>query len=171
MKILAVAALPLLLLACQSEKTIETAEENETLKNYGPYEVQKSEAIPVSEMLTDFAGKTGEETYTFVGKIDEVCTKMGCWVNVDKGNGETFMVRFKDHFTIPTDTELGSMAYLHGTAYMDTISVDMQKHFMEDGGKSEEEIAQVTEPKYELAFEADGILVESKQKKQRTTQK
>lgn len=126
-------------------------------KSYGPVKVDVKNAITVEAMLADFEGKTGEVEYTFEGTLSQVCSKAGCWVNIDKGNGETFMVRFKDHFTIPTDTETNKKAYLHGVLFRDTISVEMLRHFAEDAGKSQEEIEQITEPKYELGFIADGI--------------
>ncbi len=151
----------LFLFACTtSGEKGNDAHSDTDLKQYGPYEVKKDEAVSVEEMLKDFTSKTGEQEYTFVGEIEEVCSKMGCWLSVDQGNGESFMVRFKDHFTIPTDTRLGSVAYMHGVAHWDTISVEDQRHYLEDAGKSEEEMNKITEAKYELGFEADGILVE-----------
>ena len=135
-----------------------TKEKKEKLgKSYGPEKVDVKEAITVEEMLADFDGKTERTEYTIDAELVEVCSKAGCWVNIDKGNGDTFMVRFKDHFTIPPATEPGTEAYIHGYAYMDTISVEMLRHFAEDAGKSEEEIMSITEPEYELNFEADGI--------------
>lgn len=128
-------------------------------KNYGPVTVDSSKAVSVEEMLSKMNESKEATEFTFEGNLTEVCSKAGCWVNIDKGDGETFMVRFKDHFTIPTDTKVGSHAYFHGTAYWDTIPVDMLQHFAEDAGKSEEEIAEITEPKFELGFEADGILL------------
>ena len=105
-------------------------------KSYGPVQVDVSKAISVEEMLKDFEGKEGEVEYTFEANLSAVCAKAGCWVNIDKGNGETFMVRFKDHFTIPPKTEIGTGAYLHGVAFMDTIPVADLQHFAEDAGKS-----------------------------------
>jgi hypothetical protein len=35
----------------------------------------------------------------------------------------------------------------------------MLKHYAEDAGKSEEEIAQITEPSYDLGFTADGVII------------
>lgn len=128
-------------------------------KNYGPAKVDTSKAVTVDEMLKAFEGKTEETEFTFVAPIEEVCSKAGCWINVDKGNGETFMVRFKDHFTIPPKTKIGTEAYIHGVAYWDTIPVDLLQHFAEDAGKSKEEIAKITEPKFELSFEADAIVM------------
>ena len=140
----------------QSEDS-QKAEDEQATESYGPVEVNIDEAISVDEMLKAYEGKTGEMEFTFEGKLTEVCSKAGCWVNIDKGNGETFMVRFKDHFTIPTETDINRIAYLHGVAFWDTVSMDMLQHFAEDAGKSEEEIAAITEPKFELGFIADGI--------------
>lgn len=164
MKQILLAGAVVILAACGSGKT-EKIEKKVEIKAYGPVEVNPDEAISVQEMLTEFNKTKEEQEFTFEGKITEVCTNAGCWVNIDKGNGETFMVRFKDHFTIPIDTKLGSMAFLHGIAYMDTIPVEDLQHYAEDAGKSEEEIAKITEPKYELNFEADGILFRKEETK------
>lgn len=143
--------------SCSSDGKQEEKEEVKVGKNYGPVEVDITKAISVADMLSDFEGKEGEVEYTFEGEITEVCSKAGCWINVDKGNGETFMVRFKDHFTIPVKTKVSTKAYIHGVAYSDTVSVEMLQHFAEDAGKSEAEINAITEPVFELGFEADGI--------------
>ncbi len=140
------------------EKEVEIVEETVELgKSYGEFKVNPEEAISVEEMLTAFNENPEANEFTFEAPLIEVCSKAGCWVNIDKGNGETFMVRFKDHFTIPPATEVGTEAYIHGVAHWDTISVDLLQHFAEDAGKSEEEIASITEPKFEIGFEADGI--------------
>ena len=143
-----------LLVACGEQK-----DENAIVlgKSYGPVKVDTAQAMTVKEMLDTFDGNKGEQEFTLIAPIDEVCSKAGCWINVDKGNGETFMVRFKDHFTIPPKTKIGTQAYLHGKAYMDTISVDLLRHFAEDAGKSKAEIEKITKPQFELGFEADGI--------------
>ena len=154
----------LFLFACgngESKEVVEVEQEEkiELGENYGPVEVDITKAISVEEMISNFEGKEGEHEYTFEGTLTEVCSKAGCWVNIDKGDGETFMVRFKDHFTIPTETAVGTEAFLHGVLYRDTVTVDLLRHFAEDAGKSEKEINAITEPKYELGFEADGIVL------------
>tara|TARA_B100000508_G_scaffold136157_1_gene128786 strand:- start:27878 stop:28465 length:588 start_codon:yes stop_codon:yes gene_type:complete len=122
---------------------------------FGPKEVDTASAISTAELLAQFEGKTEMEA-TFKGEINEVCSKMGCWVNI-KTEDEPFMVRFKDHFTIPTVTEPGTMAYLTGTAIQDTVSVDEQRHYLEDAEAPQEEIDAITEPKYTMTFIAEGI--------------
>lgn len=145
------------MVSCSEKPAEETKEEVGLGESFGPEKVVVEDAISVKEMLADYEGKTEPTEYTFEGNISEVCSKAGCWINVDKGDGETFMVRFKDHFTIPMDTKLGSEAYVHGIAYWDTITVEMLQHFAYDAGKSDEEINKITEPSFELSFEADGI--------------
>lgn len=149
----------MLLVSCGGNESNSDKTENPIKlgKSYGPEKVDTSKAITVGEMLEDFETAGGEKEYTLIGDISEVCSKAGCWINVDKGNGETFMVRFKDHFVIPPKTEVGTKAYIRGVAYMDTVSVELLQHFAEDAGKSQEEIDKITEPKFELGFEADGI--------------
>ncbi|HIP32905.1 MAG TPA: DUF4920 domain-containing protein [Crocinitomicaceae bacterium] len=151
----------LLATSCSSENTEvvvdEVVEVAELGESYGEVKVNIEDAISVEEMLNEMDKGQESKEFTIEADIEEVCSKAGCWVNIDKGNGETFMVRFKDHFTIPPATEIGTGAYLHGSARWDTIPVDLLQHFAEDAGKSEEEIAAITEPKFEIGFEADGI--------------
>ena len=49
--------------------------------------------------------------------------------------------------------------YGQGDLFLDTVTVEMLKHFAEDAGKSEEEIAQITEPSYDMGFTADGVII------------
>ena len=43
---------------------------------------------------------------------------------------------------------------------MDTVTVEMLRHFAEDAGESEKDILKITEPEYVLGFIADGVLIE-----------
>ncbi|MBU2019617.1 MAG: DUF4920 domain-containing protein [Bacteroidetes bacterium] len=152
--IIAIAGL-LMFASCSTSKK---SQDSTNLSSYGPTKVNVAEAMTVKTMLSDFQKNNGQDTwYTFEAPLNQVCAKAGCWVNVDKGNGETFMVRFKDHFTIPTTTPVGTQAIFHGLAYQDTVSVDMLRHFAEDAGESEEEIKKIVNPKITMSFEADGV--------------
>ncbi len=71
------------------------------------------------------------------------------------------MVYMKDHaFFVPKKGMEGKRAIISGYAYNDTVSVDLQKHLLEDANRSQEEIDAVTEEKYELAFSAAGVKIE-----------
>ncbi len=158
-KLLFLSIITLLFVSCSNLKSINDNADKKLGKSYGPVKVDVTEANEVSKMLELFQGKTDPMEFTFIAPINQVCMKAGCWVNIDKGNGETFMVRFKDHFTIPIDTKIGTEAYFHGVAYWDEVSVEMLQHFAEDAGKTPEEIAKITQPEYVMSFEADGIVL------------
>ncbi|UII75116.1 DUF4920 domain-containing protein [Flagellimonas sp. HMM57] len=94
------------------------------------------------------------------GTIVEVCKSKGCWMKVDTGNKEQVFVKFKDYgFFVPTDSENGKVV-MNGVAFVEEVSVDEQRHYAEDAGKSKEEVAKITKPKRTLRFEASGVQIE-----------
>ncbi len=93
------------------------------------------------------------------GKVVEVCQEKGCWMKIEKANGEKVMVRFKDYgFFMPKNIE-GKEVVLDGETVVKEVSVKQQQHYAKDAGKSEEEIKKITKPKKELQFIAKGVLV------------
>lgn len=94
-----------------------------------------------------------------VAKVAEVCQAKGCWMKLDLDNGEQVMVKFKDYgFFMPKDIA-GKEVIINGVAFVNEVPVEEQRHYAEDAGKSDEEIAQITEPKKTYSFEADGVLL------------
>ena len=93
------------------------------------------------------------------GKVKEVCQEKGCWMKVEKDNGETLMVKFKDYGYFMPKNIVGKEVVLDGEAQLKETSVKQLKHYAEDAGKSKEEIAKITEPKKEVIFVAKGVLV------------
>lgn len=90
-------------------------------------------------------------------KVTEVCQAKGCWMKVELPNGESMRVTFKDYgFFMPKDLA-GSSVKMVGIAKIEETDVETLKHFAEDAGKSEEEIAQITEPKMDYKFVASGV--------------
>ena len=97
------------------------------------------------------------------GEVTGVCQMKGCWMTVNVGNGREMMVKFKDYsFFVPKDIS-GQTVVVAGEALMDTVSVEDQRHYAEDAGQSEEEIRAITEPKVQLSFVADGVIVKEKE--------
>lgn len=109
----------------------------------------------MEEQVLDKGTFTGKIT----GKVTEVCLEKGCWMKVDKGNGETMMVRFKDYgFFMPKDI-VGKAVVLEGEAKQKEVSVKQQQHFAQDAGKSKAEIEKIKTVKKETQFTAKGVLV------------
>ena len=94
------------------------------------------------------------------GIITQTCAKKGCWMDVKMAEGDTIMVRFKDYgFFVPKEGAEDMRTVMYGTAQLDTISVDLLRHYAEDAGKSLEEINKITEPEVSMTFLADGVLI------------
>jgi len=95
---------------------------------------------------------------TLKGTIKEVCTKKGCWMTLSMENDSEMMVRFKDYgFFVPHDAS--GEVLIHGKAFISETSVDDLRHYAEDAGASDDEIAAITTPKTSYNFEADGVLI------------
>jgi hypothetical protein len=93
------------------------------------------------------------------GKVVEVCQEKGCWMKLQKTDGASVMVKFKDYkFFMPKDI-VGKEVVLDGQAVVKDVSVEQLKYLAKDAGKSEGEIEKIKEPKREIQFIAAGVLV------------
>ena len=93
--------------------------------------------------------------------VEAVCQMKGCWMNlVEKGSGDqSILVKFKDYaFFVPMDIA-GEEVVVLGKAYQEITPVEELRHYAEDAGKNEEEIASITSPKKEIKFLASGVAI------------
>lgn len=129
----------------------------QTAAHFGK-EINDKKAIQASALPAKMG--TQEEILTKVtGTVESVCQVKGCWMKVKMDNGETMRVMFKDYaFFVPKDIA-GKTVVFEGEAQMKTVPVEHLQHYAKDAGKSNEEIAKITEAKKELTFIADGVLV------------
>lgn len=144
-------------------------QEMEGYTHYGVEVVPTDAAISMSDFSTAFAnGATAN--YTLKAPLTSICAKAGCFVIVSMPDSTEMRVMFKDHFTIPTDTEIGTEAIFTGEARMDTTSIADLQHYimdeMEGDDVSKEKKAElkkrhdaITKPEIEPVFVATGILV------------
>jgi hypothetical protein len=112
--------------------------------------------------LADLKGQMGDKKemkVKLVAPVEAVCQKKGCWMDLKNTDGEAVRVTFKDYgFFMPMDCA-GKTAVVDGVAKIEETSVDMLKEYAKDAGKSKEEIAAIKEPKKELVFEANGVIL------------
>ncbi len=98
----------------------------------------------------------------FKSEVKAACQSKGCWMRMDVGEEEA-MVKFKDYgFFMPKDIA-GQEVIVEGVAFVQEVSVDEQRHYAEDAGKTAEEIAAITEPKRTLSFISSGVLIPQQQ--------
>ena len=151
----------MLAFSCKNDNSSQVIQETEDIAyaSFGD-EIKAEGALSAADMSEKYLGlKEGDTINTKVtASINEVCSKKGCWMKLDLGNGEEMMVRFKDYgFFMPLNAE--GDVIIDGKAFVTETSVDELRHYAEDAGKSEEEIEAITEPKRTFGFEANGVLL------------
>lgn len=149
--------------ACNSQSHDHSEDNaNETANtiagNYGDTEWESIESIGADQLVNSLEGK--DSVYTVVsGTINAACQAKGCWMTMDAGDNEIF-VKFKDYgFFVPKNSAEHD-ATMRGWAFSETQSVADQIEYAKDAEASEEEIAQITEPKVKLTFVADGVIIQ-----------
>ncbi|WBL21438.1 DUF4920 domain-containing protein [Zunongwangia sp. HRR-M8] len=139
----------------EKEKTKDVA-----YASYGE-EISAEDALDAEAIAADYKKlKPGDTIATsFRSTVNAVCKKKGCWMNLEIPGDEVVSVKFKDYgFFVPKDIE-GKEAVVEGVAFIQEVSVEDQKHYAKDAGKTEEEIEAIKEPKHEFAFMANGVLL------------
>lgn len=123
--------------------------------------ITDADALNAKRMAEHYANMTVGDSVDakMVATVNEVCQAKGCWMKLDLPDGEEVMVKFKDYgFFMPKDIS-GKEVVINGKAFVNEVPVDEQRHYAEDAGASEEEIAKITEPKRTYSFLADGVLL------------
>ncbi|MBC8756639.1 DUF4920 domain-containing protein [Kordia sp. YSTF-M3] len=168
-KILILGVALLAFIGCKDGKnneksTVDTTDVKATELAYASFgeKIEADKALSITEINNIYDGlKTGDTLdVKFAAKINSVCANKGCWMRLDAGDEKEVMVKFKDYgFFMPLDAK--GEVVVNGKAFVQETSVDELKHYAEDAGKSEEEIAKITEPKKTLSFIADGVLLKN----------
>jgi hypothetical protein len=153
-----------LIVSCQSNHEAENEKREpapDTVVADGVYgqEFDAENAISMDSLESLMAAGQPIELVKVSGQIKEVCQAEGCWMTIQKKDGNGMRVTFNDHaFFIPKDLA-GKTAMFEGKAYIETTSVEDLRHYAEDEGKSKEDIAKITEPLSELVFDARGVMI------------
>jgi hypothetical protein len=156
----------MLLVSCKEQTKTNTTEVEDTAAiayTAVGLQINDADALSSEQMSDNFEGlKVGDTLNTkMVAKVDAVCQAKGCWMTLNLEDGNQVMVKFKDYgLFVPKDIA-GKEVIVNGLAFVEEVSVDEQRHYAEDAGKSAEEIAAITTPKKTFSFEADGVLIKN----------
>lgn len=155
----------LLVLSCNNDKKTEKEETSDLA-------IQEVSYASFGEKITDEGTLSNDEivekynnlkagdtaVVKFEAKVNEVCQTKGCWMILDIGDNEA-MVKFKDYGFFMPKNIAGKNVIVNGKAFVAEVSVDEQRHYAEDAGKSQDEIEAIIDTKRTLSFEADGVLI------------
>lgn len=149
----------LLMLSCIITSIVALAQEPAQAEKGVAYGTIASNegAIHVSEIEKNLKNNKFDGKLT--GKVVEVCQEKGCWMKLERTNGEKLMVKFKDYGFFMPKNIIGKEVVLDGEATVKEVSVKQQRHYAQDAGRSKDEIEKIKEPKKELQFVAKGVLV------------
>lgn len=126
--------------------------------DYYGEKITETGAIPISE-LPDLLRSKDTVAVKIKAKAISSCASKGCWMNLQIDDKNTAFVKMKDYgFFVPLAIADKNVV-LEGIAFIKTTTVAELKHYAEDGKKSQAEIDAITEPKQEIRFLANGILV------------
>lgn len=141
----------LLLLTCAARSPVVE-------ESYGA-SFNTNEVVQSEQLLTAYSESQLIDTVRTVlrGTVNEVCQAKGCWMTMAAGKQEDLMVKFKDYgFFVPKN--IGDReVILSGIAYYQLTPVEDLRHYAKDAGKTEDEIAAITDARKELHFLADGV--------------
>jgi len=146
----------------KQEDTMSKNEQNQQNQAFYGEEFDYAQPEMASTIFDKYQNMTPGDTVvtTFSSSVNSVCEKKGCWMRLKLNEDDESLVTFKDYgFFVPKDIQ-GQEAVVHGKLFVKETSVEDLKHFAKDAGKTEEEIAAITEPKLIYAFEADGVYLE-----------
>ena len=152
--------LSLLALGWSCQQKAKVAQPQEKFASVGA-KISKDSAISKEELFAKYAALNEGDTVNvkFISKINEVCQKKGCWMNVDLVNDEKVFVKFKDYgFFMPLNAK-NEEVIVNGKAFLSVESVDELKHYAKDAGKSQAAIDSIQSPITTYAFLADGVLI------------
>ena len=143
----------------QEMAMLETAQQE--YESFGE-KITPNNALSAEEMREKYAGMKAGDTIQvkFGTTVNSVCKMKGCWMTLDlPETDDDPMVKFKDYaFFVPKDIE-GANVIVEGKAFIEETSIEDQKHFAKDAGKTKEEIAAISESKRAMSFLAHGVLI------------
>ena len=95
----------------------------------------------------------------FSTKIDAVCQKKGCWMDVDLANDYVARVTFLDYgFFVPLNSQ-GSEAIIKGKAFWKSDTAAEKRHYAEDAGEDFDESELAMADDYAPHIVATGVLL------------
>lgn len=157
-KIIFTLSIAILSFNCQNQSKAEQPKDE--YASFGK-KISKDSVISKEELFAKYAALNKGDTIDvkFASRIDDVCQKKGCWMNVDLVNDDKVFVKFKDYgFFMPLNSKNGQ-TIVNGKAFLSVESVEELKHYAKDAGKSQASIDSIKSPKTSYGFIADGVLI------------
>jgi hypothetical protein len=153
----------------QSDDTATAAPDYGSWTVYGdPIEVVPGRSVSVNEVYRNL-GKYMDREIQLVGPVDSLCQQRGCWiriapskdVEVAQGMPSDIFIKLvcpQEGWLVAKGSE-GKQAVAVGKLVVEEISEADARHFAEDRGATQEEIAKIVGPQKSLSLKTAGVRV------------
>lgn len=166
MKKLALVFALIFVISCNQHKENnrkDSLDEEQAVEKYESYgaEISPRGSFSSSIMLEKFEALRSGDTINekFNTTVNSVCQEKGCWMVLELPGVNDVRVKFADYgFFVPKDI-IGKDVIVRGKAFVEVTTVEEQKHFARDAGRSIDEIVSIREPQKSFGFIADGVLI------------
>ncbi|HMO25152.1 MAG TPA: DUF4920 domain-containing protein [Tepidisphaeraceae bacterium] len=135
---------------------VATADEQASpaFEAYGEAMVEDARpALSLKDVLAK-ADDLKDQTVRVSGTVQDVCRSKGCWIRMNDEAGNSLFVKFTcpvEGRLIPVDA-VGKTAVVEGKLMVKMISEDEAKHYAEESGKPEEELAKIKGPQRQVSL-------------------
>lgn len=143
-----------------NEDTVVEEKVQDEYESYGA-KISLRGSFSSSIMLEKYESLRSGDTINekFKTTINSVCQVKGCWMVLELPGVDDVRVKFADYgFFVPKDI-IGKEVIVRGKAFVEVTSIEEQRHFAKDAGKSIDEIVSIREPEKSFGFIADGVLI------------
>lgn len=115
--------------------------------------VHSGSVVSAAAIMSNPTAFTGA-TILVEGDIVQVCPHKGCWVKIGD-SADPLFVKFKGECKSYLPLDLTGKLIVEGEVEVKELSVEAQKHYLEDEGKHDE-AAKITEPSKQVRISASG---------------
>jgi hypothetical protein len=153
-KSLLITVLLLTLQSCAGHKSLSN---KVTEKPFYGKEIKKTKAVKLDKVINNYSS-FNKKDIVMEAQVEKVCAKKGCWMTL-QGSKKTFRVKFHDYSYFVPMSLIGNKVWVEGRVMRKKLSIKDTKHYLEDAGASEKEIAAITKPSFEYRIIAKGVRV------------
>ena len=129
-----------------------------------PMTLADSDTMPIETLMAS-ADSYNNKQVRVSGTVAEVCQHKGCWINMKpESGGDALFVKFTcpvepDARLIPLEA-VGRPVIVEGKLTVEEISEDEAKHYAQDAGMTEEDIAKITGPQKRLRIASPAAMID-----------
>lgn len=112
-------------------------------------------AVTLTQVLNDFEAYKNQPV-TIEAQVQQVCEQKGCWIRVEDKNVSVRAIMKGHAFSVPKEFK-NKRVKMTGIMEQKELPVKVVRHYMEDEGRSKEEIKKVNAPQKVFQFVVDGV--------------